>query len=55
MAEGAKRISSAAEGREDICLIALGRCRSGATNFEWTGGKVSSFLTSWRRNYFFKF
>jgi len=55
VAEGAKRISSAAEGREDICLIALGRCRSGATNFEWTGGKVSSFLTFWSWNYFFKF
>lgn len=44
MAESAKRISSVAEGREDVCLIALGCCRSGATSFEWTGGKVSSFL-----------
>jgi len=44
VAESAKRIPSVAEGREDVCLIALGCCRSGATNFEWTGGKVSSFL-----------
>jgi len=46
VAESAKRIPSVAEGREDVCLIALGRCRSGATNFEWTGGKVSSFLSN---------
>jgi hypothetical protein len=46
MAESAKRIPSVAEGREDVCLIALERCRSGATNFEWTGGKVSSFLSN---------
>ena len=46
MAESAKRIPSVAEGREDVCLIAMGHCRSGATNFEWTGGKVSSFLSN---------
>jgi len=46
MAESAKRIPSVAEGREDVCLVALGRCRSGATNFEWTGGKVSSVLSN---------
>jgi hypothetical protein len=46
VAESAKRISSVAEGRENVCLIALGRSRSGATNFEWTGGKVSSFLSN---------
>ena len=45
MEESAKRVPSVAEGREDVCLVALGRCRSGTTNFEWTGGKVSSFLS----------
>jgi hypothetical protein len=33
-------------GREVVFFISLGRCRSGATNFEWTGGKVSSFLSN---------
>jgi hypothetical protein len=46
VAESAKRIPSVAEGREDVCLTALGRCRSGATDFEWAGGKVSSFLSN---------
>ena len=46
VAKSAKRIPSVAEGREDVCLVALGHCRSGATNFEWTGGKVSSFLSN---------
>jgi hypothetical protein len=41
VAESAKRISSVAEGREDVCLIALGHCRSGTTNSEWASGKVS--------------
>lgn len=46
VAESAKRISSVAEGREDVCLVALGQCRSGATNSEWAGGKVSTFLSN---------
>jgi hypothetical protein len=43
VAESAERVSQVAEGREDVCLIAVGYCRSGATFSEWPGGKVSSF------------
>jgi hypothetical protein len=43
VAESAERVSQVAEGREDVCLIAVGYCRSGATYPEWPGGKVSSF------------
>jgi hypothetical protein len=44
VAESTKRVSSVAEGREDVCLVAVGYCRSGATYSEWPGGKVSSLL-----------
>jgi hypothetical protein len=46
VAESAERISSVAEGREDVCLIALGHCRAGTTNSEWAGGKVSALLSN---------
>jgi hypothetical protein len=40
VAESAKRVSPTAEGREDVCLLVVGYCRSGATRSEWAGGKV---------------
>jgi hypothetical protein len=40
VAESSKRVPPTSEGREDVCLLAVGCCRSGATSFERAGGKV---------------
>jgi hypothetical protein len=40
--EGAQRVSQVTEGREDVCLVAVGYWRPGATHSQWAGGKVNS-------------
>lgn len=40
VAQSASRISPTTEGREDVRVLTVGYCRSGATRSEWAGGKV---------------
>jgi hypothetical protein len=40
VAQSASRISPTTEGREDVRVLTVGYCRSGATRSERAGGEV---------------